>query len=167
MTNQLPKIDSPETAMRKMKEEYYAFLDVCGKFVTLSNYYSQPDNAGTSVSSTFSKDYFENLNFLKNASLDDFVFIMAKSCALYLGYIDEMKEAIQEYKDILVRDETGISDYDRAYDYLTIKDTFTDFIKNISEINQIILSNRNVETHPNSKNYSLDKAQQERINPEE
>lgn len=167
MKDTLPKIETPEVAKMEMKEEYFALLDAASKFAALSSYYSQPENSGTPVYSGFSKDYFSTLEKLKAATKDDFFYIMAKSCSLYLGYIGEMWEAIEEYKAILTRDNTGISDYDVAYDYLTVKDTFTDFIHNLNEINQIILSNKSVENHPGNKNYDLDKAQQEKINPEE
>ena len=150
-----------------MKGEYFAFLDAASKFAVLSYYYSQEVNFGAAVSSSFGKDYYNMLSLLKKATKEDFSYLLSKSCTLYLSFIDEMWDDITEFKELYNRDDSDLTPYDRAYDYLTMKDTFTDLVKDLNKISQIILSNRKADSHPRNSKYDMSTAQQEKITPEE
>lgn len=167
MNKDLPPIETPEVAKAKLKQSYLSFIDSCSKFITMANYFAQEENKGHGLPATFSEDYTKNLSKLRDCTLDDFVYFMASPCALHLGFIDECKENLESYYEILKGQDESLSDYDKACDLLAIKDTFTDLENSLNETNKIILSERDVETHVDNKHYDLQKAQALKINPEQ
>lgn len=167
MNRTLPKIETPEVAKEKMKQAHSSFIDSCSKFISVADFYLQDENRGRRLPDDFIETYSRNLLKLKECTPDDFVYLMASPCALSLSFIDDMKENLMNYDEILKGQDESLSDYDKACDLLAIRDTFTDLENDLNEVNAIIVSNLSVDSHPNNRYYDLQKATALKINPEE
>ena len=166
MNQKLPVIETPEEAKAKMKESYLSFIQSCSVFVTMADFYSQEENTGHMLPNNFIETFNMNIKKLREGSLNDFVYIMASSCALHLGFIEEARDNLNDYFEILKGQDETLSDYDKACDLLVIKDTFVDLKHDLDETNKIIKTTKSIETHPNNKNFDLNKVLAEKINPE-
>jgi hypothetical protein len=159
----MPDIGTPEEAKTKLKEAYSSFLDSCAKFVTLAAFYSDPNNENQPVAATFQDDYSKNYAALKNDSVDDFGFAIANYTLLYLEFVDEIKDNLNQYNEIMKGQDPALSDYDKACDLLAIKDEFTDLEKVINDVNQQVAEERIADTHYNDPKYDLQALQSEKM----
>lgn len=151
--NSLPTVGTPEEAKERMKQGYASFLDSCAKFLTLANYYSEKKNEGKALPATFMELYQKNHKLLKESSVEDFGYYLAQHAALYLDYIEEIKENLTAYQEILKGQDPSLSDYDKACDLLAIKDEFTDLEKELNQVNRAVAEERYLDTHINDKDY--------------
>ena len=155
-----PDVGTPEECREKMGQAYASFLDVASKFVSLAEFYSDKKNEGQPLGEKFLDSYNRNHKKLKEASPDDFCYQMAFYALVYLSYIEEVKENLEEYVRLSKGDDPSLSDYDQCCDYLTVKDEFKDLENVLKAINNDIAENREAPNHigdtlydPNAKEF--------------
>ncbi len=154
-SDELPDVGTPEEAKRKMMDGYNGFVDICAKFVTITDYYTDKARKGQPLPSDFNVAYNANYNRLKNADVDDFGSLLALNAVVYLQFIDEIKDNLDFYYDLLDHedDDPELSDYDKACDYLTCKDEFTDLGNKLTSYSKAIVQQRDVDNHFNDPQY--------------
>ncbi len=153
INNDLPDVGTPEEAKAKMIDSYNHFLDICAKFATITDYYTDKSRKGQPLGSDFQVAYNANYTRLKNADVDDFGSILSVNAVVYLQFIDEIKDNLDFYFELLDHVDPELSDYDQACDYLTCKDEFTDLGKTITNISKSIVQQRDVDNHFNDLQY--------------
>ena len=152
-SNDLPDVGTPEEAKKKMIDSYNAFVDICAKFATITDYYTDKSRKGQPLGSDFQTAYNINFNRLKSADVDDFGSILSVNAVIYLEIIDEIKDNLDFYYDLLDHVDPNLSDYDLACDYLTCKDEFTDLGNKLTGYSKAIVQQRDVDNHFNDLRY--------------
>ncbi len=153
INEELPNVGTPEEAKAKMKEGYKAFLDVIAKFVTLAEYYTDQNNVGKPVTSDFASRYQFNFGKLKGASPEDVALQIGCFTLMQLDFIEDVKENLFRYQELLDHPEEDISEYDQACDLLTVKDEFTDEIGIFEDVNKAMATDREAYTNYNDPEY--------------
>lgn len=153
--NELPNLGTPEEAETKMKESYLNFLDTASKFVTICDFYSDRNNEGKPLPSTFFASLNANKEKLDQAAPHDFFIMMAFYAAVELDFLSDVKVNLEDYHSILEkkRDERGLSDYDKCCDRLAVRDTFVDLKNEIDDINLQIVQDKELDTKLNDPEY--------------
>jgi hypothetical protein len=152
--NDLPDVGTPEQAKKKMIEAYASFLDSAAKFLTLGEFYSDNTHEGQALGTDFQSRYNVNYNKLKSsATPEDFGYQLSFYTLVYLDYIEDVKENLRQYEEILKGQDPKLSDYDKACDLLAIKDEFTDLEHVLNDVNLTIAEERAIETHYNDPEY--------------
>jgi hypothetical protein len=152
----LPDVGTPEAAKKKMIEGYASFVDSAAKFLTLAEYYADSNHEGQALDTTFQSCYTVNYQKLKNASVDDFGLLLSFYALVYLSYVDDVKANLTQYGEMLKgTSEADQTDYDRACDYLTVKDEFTDLENVLNDVNRQIAEERLADTHYNDPEYDV------------
>jgi hypothetical protein len=151
--NDLPNVGTPEEALAKMKDSYKAFVDVIAKFVTLSEFYTDQNNVGKPLGSDFAQRYQFNFTKIKNSSAEDVAAQIGFFTLLELDFVEDIKDNLVRYNELLSNSEEGVSDYDRACDLLTVKDEFTDEIAIFEDVNKAIASDKEAYTNYNDPAY--------------
>lgn len=156
----LPDLGTPAECKEKMCQAYASFLDVASKFVSLAEFYSDKKNEGQPLGDRFLDSYNLNHRKLKESSPADFCYQMSFFALVYLSYIEEVQENLEEYERLLKGDDPSLSDYDQCCDYLTVKDEFKDLENVLKAINNDIAENREAPSHigdtlydPNAKEF--------------
>ena len=149
----LPDIGTPEEAKNKMKDAYLSYLDSAAKFVTLAEYYTDVNNKDKPTNANFINRYNFNFNKLKNSQSSDYVYSMSYFTIIPLTYIEELKENLDDYSRLLDHEDKDLSDYDKACDYLTVRDEFKDLERALNRENKRIAENRDAMTHFNDSKY--------------
>ena len=109
-SNDLPDVGTPEEAKKKMIDSYNAFVDICAKFATITDYYTDKSRKGQPLGSDFQTAYNINFNRLKSADVDDFGSILSVNAVIYLEIIDEIKDNLDFYYDLLDHVDPNLSD---------------------------------------------------------
>lgn len=150
----LPNIGTVSEAKEKMIDGYKTFLDSCAKFMAIGEFYIDKSHEGQPLPSDFASKYTLAFTSLKQASTDDIGYKLAFYTILDLEFIDEIKENLDSYSEIIKNgpDKT-VSEYDQACDYLSIRDEFIDLKKELDYISMRIGKERYAETNFNDPNY--------------
>ena len=143
----LPDLGTPEECREKMGQAYASFLDVASKFISLAEFYSDRKNEGQPLDNHFLDSYNRNHKKLKDATPDEFCYQMAFYALVYLSYIEEVKDNLEEYERLLSSEDGSLSDYDQSCDYLTVRDEFKDLENILKAINNDIAENREAPSH--------------------
>lgn len=154
--NNLPNVGTPSQAREKMKEGYKSFLDASAKFITIAEFYVDKANEGQQLPNNFSSKYTTNYQKLKEEKHDDFGNDIAFYTLLLLDFIDDIKENLKAYEDILANGpDKEASQYDQACDYLAIRDEFIDITEELNDTMAQILYDKYAETNYNDPDYDL------------
>lgn len=151
----LPRIETPEIAKNKLIQTHLAFVDCASKFYALATFYSETTNKGKMVDETFQRFYDIAFKKLKNADRQEFSYQLAFFAILPLTFIEDIKDNIDEYHEILEGQDPSLSDYDKSCDLLAIRDTFIDLQNDLLIFSRRIAKNREIEPHYNDKAYDL------------
>lgn len=147
-------IGTLEEAKVKVKETFNQFTDMVSKFLALVDYYSEITNYYQPLNDSLVSDYSRYNELLSSCSVEDYYFEIAKECVLYLDFVDEIKENLELYYEAINnKQDPSLSDYDKTYDILTIKDEFQDEMKSIRDTYEIILKYKKVEKHNSDPKY--------------
>lgn len=148
-----PIIGTPDEAKQKLIDSYNSFVDSSAKFVSLADFYSEPTNSNKAAPVTFQDQYSKNYQALKNGTIEDFAYSLSHFAALYLDYVDDIKDNLNQYTEILKGQDPSLSDYDKACDLLSIRDEFTDLENTLNEANRAIANEKSLETHYGDEEY--------------
>lgn len=149
-------IGSLKDAKEKTKQTFNKFVDLIAKFLTLADYYSQREHYYQPLDETMVNDYTRYSNLLLKSSPEDFCYEISKECLLYLEFIDEIKENLINYNNVMNDAfEKGSSDYDKICDTLTVKDEFIDLMEPINDAYNIISKTKIVEPHFDDPLYDI------------
>lgn len=149
----LPTIEKPEVAKDKLIQAHLAFVDVASKFYALATFYSDNNNKGKPLDETFQINYNIGFKKLKDATGQEFSYQLGFFAILPLEFVEEIKENIDDYYEILKGQDPSLSDYDKSCDLLAIKDTFTDLSNELNSYSKKIAKNREAETFYNHPDY--------------
>ncbi len=162
MTN--TNIGSLQDAKNKMKDSFNQFVDLISKFLSIADYYSEIKNYYQPLSNQMVNEYARYYTLLSSASTEDFCYEIEKECLLYLDFIDEIRENLNLYFEIINdKQDSSLSEYDKTYDALTVRDEFIDLMKPINEAYNYIYKQKKAEPHHDNPKYDpVVKALQER-----
>ncbi|MFA6829164.1 MAG: hypothetical protein WCR67_00430 [Bacilli bacterium] len=149
------EVSTIEEAKKKLTNSYACFMDSVAKFVTIADFYENPENEGKMLTHEFRDNYLKNYAKLKESSVDDIGYMMADHAALYIEYIEDIKENLTAYNEIIKGQDETLSEYDRICDLLAIKDEFTDLGRDLNKANRIIGNDRRLDTHKNDPEYDI------------
>lgn len=151
----LPNIGTPEEALAQMKERYKAFLDITAKFCAISEFYTDTTHIGHSLGEDFTDRYNYYFKKLKESSPEDVYTQLAFFTLLDLDFLSDVKDNLVQYEKLLKGDDLATNDYDKAWDYLTVKDEFTDEIQVFDDTNKEIATEQEADTNYNDPDYDL------------
>lgn len=155
-TSNLPDVGTPEEAREKMRDSYKAFLDAAAKFVAISDFYGDKSHEGQPLGENFINAYTAAFQKLKASSSEDVRILLAYYTLLDLDFLGDVKDNLDAYHNYDENgDDPSLSDYDQACDYLAVKDTFTDIINEFKDVNEQIVTDRELMTNYNDPEYDL------------
>lgn len=149
----LPKIESPEVAKNKLIQAHLSFVDCASKFYALATFYSDAVNKGKMLDESFQHFYDIAFKKLKNADAEEFGYQLAFFAILPLTFIDDIKENLNEYIEILKGQDPSLSDYDKSCDLLAIRDSFIDLENDLLMYSKKIGKSRDIDAHYNDSAY--------------
>ncbi len=149
----LPEIENPEKAKEKMKQAHISFVDCASKFIALASFYSDEKNKGRGLDNSFQHYYDNAFKKLKAADGDDVAYEISYYAILPLSFIEDIKENVNQYVEILKGQDPSLTDYEKSCDLLAIRDTFVDIENDINSYNRRIAKDRNIDTHYNDSLY--------------
>lgn len=158
----LPNIGTPAQALEKMKDGYKSFLDAAAKFVTITQFYVEKSNVGQPLPSDFQSKYTVNYQKLKKETPENVCYLIASFTVLELDFVEEIKDNLTSYQDMITNGpDKDASDYDKACDYLAIRDEFIDLKTDLVDVAMTIGSDREAYTNYNDPEYDYNAKQLE------
>lgn len=157
-TNDLPNVGTPDEALAKMKDGYKAFLDSISKFITIAQYYTEKENEGKPLPDDFAVSYQAIFDKLKTEKPDDIETELATFTLLELDFLSDVKDNLVEFHNLETNGSNADNDYDKACDYLTIKDEFTDEIDVFNDVSEEMIEEKEALTNYNDPAYDMNAA---------
>lgn len=160
----LPKVGTPDEALKKMKEGYKQFLDTSAKFMTIAEYYTNEKNTGQELSPEFTKNFIFNRQKIESLSDDDLIATLESYTLLELSYFDDVKDNLDDYRRLISEgpDESA-TPYNQACDYLAVKDTFTDINDTLYDVCRARMYDRSARTNQGDPDYDLVAKQEQEV----
>lgn len=156
MINKLPDIGTLDDALNKMKEAHKSFLDCITKFSLIADFYVDENNTNKRLPNNVLDNYTNTYQKFKSATIDDIGYQLASYTLFYLDFVDEVKENLTAYNDLLTNGpDKSASTYDQTCDYLAIRDEFIDLIDEINGISKAMIADKEAYTNYNDPEYDL------------
>lgn len=156
----LPNIGTIEEAKERLENGYKSFLDSCAKFMAVAEFYTDKSHEGQPLPNDFASRYTTAFSSLKTSNVDDIGYKLAFYTILELEFIDEIKENLVSYAEIIKNGpDQSVLEYDQVCDYLSIRDEFVDLKKSIDYITMKIAKSRFATTNFNDPNYDYNAKQ--------
>lgn len=162
--NNLPKVGTPDEALKKRTEGYKQFLDTAAKFRTIAEYYSDEKNGGQDLSPEFTKNFIFNRQKIESLSDEDLIATLESYTLLELSYFDDVKENLADYRRLVEEGpDENATPYDQACDYLAVKDTFTDINDTFYDVCRARRYDRRARTNFGDPDYDLVAKQEQEV----
>ena len=99
--NNLPKVGTPDEALKKRTEGYKQFLDTAAKFRTLAEYYSDEKNVGQDLSPEFTKTFIFNRQNIESLSDAALIATLESYPLLELSSFDSVTATLADYRRLV------------------------------------------------------------------